>query len=170
MPAHHSHCLAHSNLYIRSYDCVLLGLIAWALHVSTVLLSFHALGAVAALPPVVPCKITEGTHVAPPPPEIPPPLQIPPPKKGGTIIWPKKLRKSEAPKVQIQNFLYVDVELFWGGVVMSLPPPPPNMGGNHRPTSRGRYHAQVSQERHKTIGNPCYTCAVNLVSFQDSEK
>ena len=133
VPAHHSHCLAHSNLYIRSCDCLLLGLIAWALHISTVLLQFHALGAVAALPPVVPCRITEGTHVAPPSPEIPPPCKSPPPPWGGTVIWPKKLRKSQAPKVQKQIFLLVNVELGGGGGDHVINPPRWGGGGGASP-------------------------------------
>ena len=52
----------------------------------------------------------------------PPPLAIPPPPWGGTVTWPKKHRKHQAPE------LIYTVILRYNFVVQS-PPSPPLWGG-----------------------------------------
>ena len=42
----------------------------------------------------------------------------PPPPLWGTVTWPKKYRKHQAPKAPKKNFLWIKLELGLGGTVV----------------------------------------------------
>ena len=63
----------------------------------------------------------------------PPPPPFNPPPPGGTVTWPKKHRKYQAPKAPKKMFyrvlkLIYTVILWYSFVVRFQPPPPPRGG------------------------------------------